>query len=193
MKLKNKKYSGFSFIEGILAVFLVSTGMVVVLSLISSSLKESMNSRDQIIASLLAQEGTELVRNLRDNNWAQGLPAFSDLCDLSGGSPSCSHGNYIIDKDSSVIKYSANKKLNIDSNGYYVTSSGTATKFQRRIVVLYYLGESNTAAISAIIRSVVVWGPNGFNLINLNTLSSTCNSTTKCAFAETVLTRWGGN
>ena len=60
--------AGFSIAEVVVAVFVISTGLLAIISLIINSLNYSMLSRDQVIASQLAQEGIELVRNVRDNN-----------------------------------------------------------------------------------------------------------------------------
>ena len=101
---------GFSLMEALLATFLLSVGIVAVLSLMASSLRSSMVARDQEIATLLAQEGVELVRNVRDNNWADGNDSFNNLP-------------------------SGIKTLSRDGGGFYVEGSGSPTKFKRNIVI----------------------------------------------------------
>lgn len=165
---KNKKYSGFSFIEAILAVFLISTGMIAVMSLMSSSLKESMGSRDQIIGVLLSQEGIELVRNLRDNNWANDIDTFDSSNFPPGDDSTCS----IISTSTSINNSPANYNIPVMPN-----------KFQRKIQVAYDGASKNTAEIT----SIVIWGSGGFPA-SLNN----CNTATKCAYTKTTLTRWGG-
>jgi prepilin-type N-terminal cleavage/methylation domain-containing protein len=71
---KNKK--GFSFVEVMTAVFILTVGIIAALSLFSSQLTQLLNSRNQVIAGLLAQENMEIVRNIRDNNWANNKTAF---------------------------------------------------------------------------------------------------------------------
>src|SRR3989338_5479549 len=86
----NKK--GFSIIEVIISVFVIAVGLVSIIGLIAGSLRESINSRNQTIAANLVQEGVELVRNVRDNNWASGDPITfhylddSDDCIIDYGS-----------------------------------------------------------------------------------------------------------
>ncbi|MFZ2975679.1 MAG: hypothetical protein WA055_03605 [Candidatus Moraniibacteriota bacterium] len=178
---KNKNYSGFSFIEVILAVFLISTGMIAVMSLMSSSLRDSMDSRDQIVGVLLSQEGIELVRNLRDNNWANDRDTF-DTDIIYSGFPLSSADNCRI-HSGSIISCGGSYVLSFgSSDNDYNHSSGTPTKFQRRIQVDYYGADKNSAEIT----SIVIWG--GIFPASLNN----CNSSAKCAYTKTILTRWGG-
>lgn len=172
---KNKNYSGFSFIEGILAVFIISTGMIAVLSLMSGSLRESMDSRDQIVAVFLSQEGAELVRNLRDNNWAGEIETFSSTNFPANNDLDCS-----INSDSNAI--------DVSPSDYNIV--GMSNKFQRKIQVNY---DDDAKKNTAEITSIVVWGADGFSEINNNDISGTCNSGTKCTYTQTTLTRWGGN
>ncbi|KKP79989.1 MAG: hypothetical protein A2271_01045 [Candidatus Moranbacteria bacterium RIFOXYA12_FULL_35_19] len=183
---KNKKYAGFSYAESILAVFIVSFEMLVVASLMSSSLKESMDSRNQIIGVLLSQEGIELVRNLRDNNWAKGDDTFtgfpantSNIRRIDIDSPNANgFGTYVLRSNNSTKAYK------------HSTTNSTATKFRRRIIITYYPSAAgNTTATSATIISAVTW-----NNVDppSNPSASNCNSSAKCAYTTTTLTRWGG-
>ena len=78
MKLENKKNyktnysSGFSLMEVMLSVAILSMGIVASFSLISSSMAKFSSATNKIIASNLAQDGIERVRNVRDTNWLQG-------------------------------------------------------------------------------------------------------------------------
>jgi len=171
---KEKKYSGFSFIESVLAIFVVSVGMIAVLSLLSKNLKQSMDSRDQMVASLLAQEGIELVRNLRDNNWANEIDTFN----------SGTGGNFPASNDMTCSILSTSTAINNSPANYNI--SGISNKFQRKIQVVYDGASKNTAEIT----SVVIWGGGSFPA---NPIAQTnCNSGTKCAYTQTTLTRWGG-
>lgn len=181
---KNKKYQGFSFIEAILSIFLISTGMIAVMGLMSGSLKESISSRDQIIGALLSQEGIELVRNLRDNNWAKEYDTFKDF-------PSGINSG-LVDYDDNSISNSSDYFLYKNTSGYlsHGSGSGVVTKFKRLIVVFPY-GTGNLTANSDLveIRSVVTW--NGANP-DSNPSPEACNSSSKCAYTQTILSRWGG-
>ncbi len=167
---KEKKYSGFSFIESVLAIFVVSVGMIAVLNLLSKNLRESMDSRDQMVASLLVQEGIELVRNLRDNNWANEIDTFDNAYFPASD-----------DMDCSINLTSA-----IQITPTY-TISGMPNKFKRKIQVDY---DDNTVKNTAEITSVVIWSGNSFPVDPIT--QTNCNSGTKCAYTQTTLTRWGG-
>lgn len=67
----HKKEKGFSIGEVMVAMFILLVGMVDAIFLTVRSMGELYDSRDAIIATLLAQEGVELVRNVRDNNVTQ--------------------------------------------------------------------------------------------------------------------------
>lgn len=182
MKLtKNKK--GFSFLEVMITISVLSIGILAVMVLIASSMKSSMNSRDGIIASELAQEGIELVRNIRDNNLINSEGIFSV------GFPSESSSNCRIDINSTSISCddgASYRKLYFDGEFYVHSSSGTETKFQRKIMVDNYLGGdgSSTDAVQVDLYSIVIWGnewPSGCD---------SCNAAGKCVCVKDVLTEW---
>lgn len=181
--IKNKK--GFSFLEVMITIAVLSIGILGVMVLIVSSMKSSMNSRDGIIASELAQEGIELIRNIRDNSlinsediFSVGFPASSSNCriDMNSTSISCNNGTN-------------HKKLYFDGNFYTHNSSGTVTKFQRKIMVNNYLdSDGNSANLNSAARvdlySIVIWGtswPSGCD---------SCNIAGKCVCVKDVLTEW---
>lgn len=61
---KNKK--GFTLIETLVAISILLIAVVGPLTISASSLQSSLNVRNQITASYLAEEGIEYVRNIRD-------------------------------------------------------------------------------------------------------------------------------
>jgi len=182
--LRNKNYAGFSFLETIISVFLISIGMIAVIGLMLSSLRESMDSRDQVIATLLSQEGIELVRSIRDNNWVNDLDSFA-------GFPNISRKYCFIDAIDNSIHCGATSfvlKLGDEGNSTYQKiynyNSGTNTKFQRRIEIKY---DNDTEKNMVTVTSIVVWGD------KTPTLLEKCISSNKCVYTKTTLGRWGGN
>ena len=71
-----KKTGGFLMVEVLFALFIITAGLVVVLALYSKTAVNANQDRDAVIGALLAQEGVEIARNIRDNNWAAGTTAF---------------------------------------------------------------------------------------------------------------------
>lgn len=65
-KLNNK---GFTLLEGIIALTVITVGLMVGLTLAISNLLATQDNERRIIAANLAREGIEVVRNIRDNNW----------------------------------------------------------------------------------------------------------------------------
>lgn len=60
---------GFTLVETIIAMAVIITGFLGVLALFSNIMSSFSMIRDGLVASSLAQEGIELARNARDNNW----------------------------------------------------------------------------------------------------------------------------
>ncbi|HPN96241.1 MAG TPA: hypothetical protein PLK35_00580 [Candidatus Moranbacteria bacterium] len=177
-KIKNKKglfagKRGFSLLEAILSVFIVSVGLVAVMSLLTASIKETLGSRSQQVASLLAQEGVELVRNIRDNNWARQLDDSFNGIDAA---------NNCTIAYNSTLSCSGDYKLSRNTSGYYVHNSNLPdTRFSRKIII------SGGANVRRII-SMVVWDRDDFP----GSVDG-CTTKNKCSYAEITLTKWGGN
>ncbi len=63
---------GFSLIEMLVAVVVVTIGVIGVFSMVSDFSRSSQIVRDNFISAYLAQEGIEIVKNIRDINRLQG-------------------------------------------------------------------------------------------------------------------------
>lgn len=72
-KIKIKNGKGFTLLEVIIAIFLITVGVGATVSLINQTLSSSQVISSRLVASYLAQEGIELVRNIRDGNWLEGV------------------------------------------------------------------------------------------------------------------------
>lgn len=70
--MNSLKQKGFTLIEAMIAISLILIGLGGVFTLINRSLGFHNLATHYLIASHLAQEGVEIVRNLRDNNWLAG-------------------------------------------------------------------------------------------------------------------------
>lgn len=130
-----KKQNGFTILETIIAFFIITMGMVGVLTLVVQNVQVQYINKNVLIASHLAQEGLELVRNVRDNNWL--TPGHGWTQDIVGD------GTYTVDyRGRTSINASVNDindagaRLYIDNNGFYShLASSQATKFYRLITV----------------------------------------------------------
>lgn len=73
IKIQNQvKCKGFSLIEVLVAITVLIVGLVGVVGLIVYNISISRASPEKVIAVNLAQEGIEVVRNIRDSNWLAG-------------------------------------------------------------------------------------------------------------------------
>lgn len=198
MKLfRNKKNNGFSIGETILSVFILGVTMLTILSLYSQGLRDFQDERDSVIASVLAQEGVELARNIRDNNWAkrdgvtETTPVTFDLFDIDVSTDSTeddcvvSHDTYQLVSEEIIYNTGiacdqSNFVLNVSGN-FYTHGGGTATKFRRRLLLNYDSSEKKM-----ILKSLVSWDNN-----NPPDNTSGCTVANKCVFSETTLTQWG--
>src|SRR3989338_10642757 len=61
--------NGFTLIEAMVALVLITVAMGPVLILATSAINVASRIEHNLIASNLAQEGIEVIRNIRDTNW----------------------------------------------------------------------------------------------------------------------------
>ena len=136
MKLKLSNNSGISILEVIVAVMIIAMGMIGVLSLVIQNIQAQYINKNVLIASGLAQEGLELVRNVRDlnwltlgNNWSQNIIGDGTYAiDYNGRSSINDAVNNIND---------AGARLYIDGNGFYTHApTATSTNMFRIITVV---------------------------------------------------------
>ena len=66
--LKKAPIQGMSLIETIVAVTILAAAIVGPMTLAAQSLKASRYARSELIATHLAEEGVEVIHNIRDNN-----------------------------------------------------------------------------------------------------------------------------
>jgi len=118
---------GFTIVEIITVLFIVSVGLVGVLSLIIKNIQSQNYNKNSLIAYQLAQEGIELVREVRDTNWKL-LQSFNyNLAD----------GTYYLDYlDIVPVASAAPEPLYLSGTGYYSHDpSGTASGFNRLVTI----------------------------------------------------------
>jgi prepilin-type N-terminal cleavage/methylation domain-containing protein len=70
--------NGFTLIEVLMAMAIISIGLLGVIALVNQNLNANVVNKNYLVASMLAQEGLELVRNRRDANWINSAPHWYD-------------------------------------------------------------------------------------------------------------------
>ncbi len=123
--LKNS-ISGFTLIETFVAVTILAFVIVGPLSIASNSITSSLYAKDQVVASYLAEEAIEYVRNVRDNNHLQGLSSSANW--LTGLSSCMSPSVCVVDVINGTVQannYCGSSSCPLKySNGLYGYTSG---------------------------------------------------------------------
>jgi type II secretory pathway pseudopilin PulG len=151
MKYSTLKFkNGFSLVEIITILFIVSLGLVGILSLIIQNIQSQSYNKNNLVAYQLAQEGVELVRKVRDSNWKASAPFDRNL----------SNGQYYMDYlDATPQAHNSSVPLELvlkqDENDFYfhdLNSTATSSPFSR-LITLQKVGGS---AVRTTVR--VTWG-----------------------------------
>lgn len=138
---------GFTLVEALVALVILSTALVPVLYFSNQSVNIAFIIRDDLIGANLAQEGIEVIRNIRDTNWYNGLAFDNNIVD----------GAYRVSWDSiGLLLPGGNPVLKVD-NGLYNYSTGTDTIFTRTITI------TRLSAVELRIVSQVSWPLRGNN------------------------------
>lgn len=185
MSWYSKKQRAFTIGEVILASFVLTLGLTAAISLISSSFRSSIENQNVIVASELAQEGVELVRNIRDNDLVKKV-ATGTPDDVFTNFPNGNGSRCVIDYNDTSLNCSGNPDKRLDvSSGFYQTPSSTSdTRFYRLIKI-----DHVPPAVFARVKSFAVWQDPGSNL-NGNGDTTWCTLANKCVYTEIFLTEW---
>lgn len=138
---------GFTLLETIISVSILAAMVVGSLALISKSTQSVYLSQNKLIASYLAQEGIEIVRNVRDGNWKNGNDWDEDLLDCVN----CEM-DYTMNVLADETMEGGDPYLKLENN-FYNYSSGVDknTIFKRHISVSSVSGEQKQ------VISEIVW------------------------------------
>ena len=113
----------FTLIETITAIFILTTGILATFSLISYLISISSISSQKLIAAYLAQEGIEIVRNIRDTNLVNGKNWDFGL----------NNGDWQADYNDNALSQYTGAFLNLETTGFYGYDFGARTPFRRKI------------------------------------------------------------
>lgn len=178
---------GFSLIEVLITLLILTISITGVTFLMAKNIASVQNSKNQIIASMLAQEGIELVRNLKDNKTLDSNGGGCNYTQGTGPNPRTCYDRRV-DKDiaTTAFPYQAgSERLYLVNNFYTHTSGPTTTKFFRKINFSIE-GESsdNPSTREITVTSYVTWNNVGFNGMSL---PAGCTTANKCISAISVM------
>lgn len=197
-KTKAMHKQGFSLGEVLMAAFVLTIGLTATTALIVGSIGNSYESRDAIIAAELAQEGVELVRNVRDQNFASerdGTPAGEGFAGFSTTDKHCtmdsgatSFNCHPSQGSPSLYRYYLATPTNPELGERY-THVASISRFARYIYIDYNDTNKNARVIS-----YAFWDwENGSAMpsyVSGNGNTASCTLQNKCIFSETFLTKW---
>jgi hypothetical protein len=135
-------------IEAMVAMGIISVGLLGVFSVLSNSLGISKVTSNQYVGTYLAAEGIEVVKNIIDTNVGQ--HAWNQYLD--------SNGDYAVEYDSVTLdSVDQNKPLLFDpSTGLYSYKTGNPTVFTREITINNILNDNELQ-----VNSIVSWSDQG--------------------------------
>jgi prepilin-type N-terminal cleavage/methylation domain-containing protein len=166
---KIKKQAGFTILETIVAIMVLSLSISGAFSAVQQGLSQSIIAKDEVSAFYLAQEAIEIIRNKRDSNqlfrienpgtpntWLYGIaqdatdPCYFDkICQTDAISTNFSYCGVSWDS-CSVLKQ--------DSNSYiYGYGSGSDTNFKREIQIERVRDDINGNPVEIAVTVRVSW------------------------------------
>ncbi len=120
---KNQK--GFTLAELLITIFVFTVGILGIYLVVQNSYATINYARNRLIAIYLAQEGIEIVRNIRDTNWLE-------EANWDEGLPQGTNFGVQYNRNFLLANY-GNIPLKIDNNGFYNYDTGQTTEFKRKI------------------------------------------------------------
>lgn len=126
-KFIKKTNAGFTLVEILVTVFLFSLAFTATTFILLTNQKNAVAIKNNLIASGLAQEGIEIVRNIRDNDWFLGNPFGTSM----------PNGTFRVQWDSrALILLGGNPNLNIgQTSGVFSYNFGNPTIFARTLEI----------------------------------------------------------
>ncbi len=136
---------GFTLLEVIVAIGIISLVSVGAMFAISLSLTSAARIQNDLISANLAQEGLEIIRGIRDRDWHLGNVFGASL----------PNGSYLVEARDQSLNPFADTFLKKDSGGFYNYTSGQDTIFKRKIVVEN--SGQNPATIEKVAKVEISW------------------------------------
>lgn len=184
------RLAGFSIGEVLLAGFVLAVGIVSVVGLMGASFAQSSESQKLIIASELAQEGIELVRNVRDNQIAAKANGDATVTNVLATLNGLSNKNQCRIDYNSTITCALGSATGLKLGGNFYDHQGSGDDlFYRRIKIESGADTNNGLRI----YSFVAWRtplPSNFDSGSPSNAIASCTTANHCVYTEHLLTPW---
>lgn len=182
---EKKSGAGFTLVETLVAISILLVGVSAAFAAAQSGLSSTTAVKDRITAIFLAQEGMEMVRNLKDENllmqnlsggtadspyWLSGMVGAGAPCGVANSGEKCDFN--FIDGNEDINFFDCNTtgdcpSLNIVGNRYTHQNGSTISKFTRNIS--FVVNESGNKK-EALVTVEVKWGAH--DIVVTNSLSN---------------------
>ena len=171
----DKEQLGQTLIETLVAIFILVIGLISALTLAIYSFQSTDLASKQIVATALARQGEEAVKNIRDSNWLNGTVSdcsgtmtagqFCYTTWLGSGSHALANGTYLVRSSGgssdpwSLVATSGTYVLNYNpATGIYdIGGVGSASIYSRKIVISQNTAAPFSAANPQVVIDATVW------------------------------------
>jgi prepilin-type N-terminal cleavage/methylation domain-containing protein len=153
---KNSPQAAFTLIEMLVVVFVLGIGLIGALSFFNINLNNQFEAKNELIAAGLAQEGADLVRNIKDYNQlnsSSGLKWYDHLYNNTANTGLCSAVDF--NSLSGHQCSNAGSDVCVNASSRYYQCTGT-TNFKRTISVVKH-GDLDVAGNYLEITCEVTW------------------------------------
>ncbi|MEX0931634.1 MAG: type II secretion system protein [Candidatus Paceibacterota bacterium] len=175
---KQIRQKGFTLVETIIAILILTTAIAAPMKLASESLQHAEFVQQSLTAAFLAEEGIEYIRNYRDSNrlldsdpnlnvdWMSGITSSVPSDDKCSGEEGCTVDVWEInDPEDSIVSCQSgcNTTLSVTEDKRYTHNTGggvVASPYTRRVRVEY----ASAPAVpnkEVIVTSIVTWTHKG--------------------------------
>lgn len=161
--IQHFKKTGFTLVETLVAISILSIAVVAPMSLVSQGLISAFYARDQVIAYFLAQEAIESVRNVRDGNIL--LTAYGTPTNLMNGIP-VNGAPFVIDTRNNQITSCSGTCPQLKTDGTFYAHGATPfsmsepgwtpTPFTRTVTAAYVKNPDTTDNLNEITVTVTM-------------------------------------
>ena len=147
------KKKGFTLIEVLMACFIIIVGVIASYIIVQQIFAQTFNASSRLTAIYLAQEGSEIIRNVRDTGWIQGLDwnnnnlsvGYWEADYLGSALVSCALCDGT-DSDFNRLRFLKTQ------DPFYNYSAGDNTPFKRRIRIERPAGDSIKVTVDTMWR-----------------------------------------
>jgi len=186
--------AGFTIIELVISILILSVAVIAVSSAFFVMTILTSDAADRLTATYLAQEGMEIARNMRDENWLKmdANPAGSTWDSGLDCANGCQADYKTGTNDALVMSpwSGSGTYLRIDPlNGFYNYTGGEDTKFKRKITIKSVPDVDNLSDHIVNVIVEVSWNSKS-NLLYPGNSAGDCLEGVNCIKAEGELYDW---